>query len=181
MQRAQRKDRRAVRKADEDSFRSICGRYSDRVRGFALRLTGNSSDADDLMQSVFISAYAGRNHFRGESSMLSWLQGIAVRKWRDLQRGPRETAYGAPETIELLSQNSSAPADRQALEKIALENALALLDSKAREALLLVASQGLTYKEAAEAMNEPIGTVKWRVFEAMRKMRSLLSEREENQ
>ncbi len=96
--------------------------------------------------------------------------GIAVRRWRD--RGRHHT----PATAALIhdEQAAASEADRaqrstleeEVVNSLTLSRALSLLAPPFREALLLVASQGLTYKEAAEVLGEPVGTVKWRVSEA---------------
>ena len=65
------------------------------------------------------------------------------------------------------------------MNALTMETALAKLDAPAREALLLVVSQGLTYREAADVMEEPVGTTKWRVSQATRKMAALLNAVEE--
>jgi DNA-directed RNA polymerase specialized sigma24 family protein len=63
----------------------------------------------------------------------------------------------------------------QTVETVVLDQALQMLDEPFREALLLVHSQGLTYREAAELRGEPVGTVKWRVSEAARRLRQILT------
>ena len=57
--------------------------YADRVYGFVLRLSGSPSDAEDIVQEVFLAAYAGRDGFQGRARLLTWLLGIASRRWRD--------------------------------------------------------------------------------------------------
>jgi len=168
---------------DSRDFHVLYERYGERVLGFALRLTGSRTDAEDLMQEAFTAAYSGRASFQGRSKPLAWLLGIAARRWRDCRRRqfpdtiPLAEEENAPQTV-------STPSRRTALEEgvvtsLTLAEALERLAPPFREALLLVASQGLTYKEAAVALGEPAGTVKWRVFEATRKMQMLLRAVEE--
>lgn len=156
------------------------GKYAAVIRRFARTLTGNDADADDLAQSAVVSAFAGRAGFRGNSSVIAWLRGIAARKWRDSLRKRREAASDMADVVEEAS-DPAAPVSQRVIERVALQDALSRLDPRARHALLLTASQGLTYRQASQITGEPVGTVKWRVAEAMRKMRILLEETEGEQ
>jgi RNA polymerase sigma-70 factor, ECF subfamily len=169
---------RRFRSGDRDGFEAVYARYSARVMGFALRLAGRQSEAEDLVQEVFLAAYTGRAAFQGRSSLLTWLLGIAARRWRDQCRRPHvETVPpfddDAPES-GAPGAASRSTIEEQVIRSLMLSRAVAALEPPFREALLLVASQGLTYREAAEALGAPVGTVKWRVFEAMRRVRRLM-------
>lgn len=169
---------------ERGGFDAVYDQYAHRVLGFAMRLTGNRSDAEDLVQETFVAAFKGCSGFQGRASILSWLLGIAVRKWRDQRRRLRL------DTVELNDDwdtDESAPCtdsvEGTVINSVVVADALSCLDPPFREALLLVASQGLTYREAADALGEPVGTVKWRVFEATRRLRRILggSEGEEHE
>jgi len=165
-----------IREGDGIEFRRLYDTYGSRVLGFALRLTGSRPEAEDLVQEVFAAAYASRASFQGRSKPLTWLLGIATRRWRDC--GRRATLPVSP-LDEDIGTGCVATLEDTVIGTVTLSQALAKLDPAMRAALLLVASQGLTYKEAAEALGEPVGTVKWRVFEATRKMQKLLQAVEE--
>lgn len=163
---------------DRQAFDILFARYAGRVLGFAVRLTGNRSDAEDLVQETFVAAYKGCSTFQGRSGVLTWLLGIAARRWRDRLRRPAPEVTAFEDVIE--SESGSLYPQAESLEirtvtSIVTADALNKLDAPFREALLLVASQGLTYREAAEALGEPVGTVKWRVSEAARRIRRVLS------
>ena len=66
---------------ERDGFDAVYDQYAHRVLGFAMRLTGNRSDAEDLVQETFVSAFKGCSTFQGRASILTWLLGIAVRRW----------------------------------------------------------------------------------------------------
>ncbi len=162
-----------------DSVETAYRAYRERVFGFALRMTGNRADAEDLLQETFVAAQTSWGAFQGRSSRLSWLLGIAARRWgagvrRDRAREAILVAAGAPEAPE-----ATPHPEPGIVEGVALQEALNALDAPLREALLLVASQQLSYREAAEALGAPVGTVKWRVHEACRRMRELLRSGEE--
>lgn len=172
-----------LRAGDRAAFDALFERHAPQVLGFLLPLTGSRAEAEDLVQDVFLAAYRAHASFQGRAKPISWLLGIAVRRWRDCgrrgrlevlalddDRGAGELARGSP--------RQAAP-DARVLDALALTEALSRLAPPARAALLLVASQGFTYREAADILGEPVGTVKWRVSEASRRMRQLLTIGEE--
>lgn len=177
---------RLIREGDPRSFQRLYAQYADRVMGFALRLTDSRSDAEDVVQEVFLAAWKGRDGFQGRSRLLTWLLGIASRRCRDRRRAlSPETLALADETTVGAGENSLAPLpacpsmETRVVNALTLEQALAQLQPLFREALLLVASQGLTHAEAAAIMNEPLSTTKWRVWQAKKQMAALLHAVEE--
>ncbi|BDI28637.1 hypothetical protein CCAX7_006880 [Capsulimonas corticalis] len=168
---------RKYRNGDQAAFREIYDQYAPRVMGYLIRLTGDRADAEDMVQEVFVAAYQGRAGFGERASMLTWLLGIATRRWRDKNR-KQTLRFSDPadtdESLDSLPQTGS-PLESRVIAAIALDDALEQLAPEYREALLLVAGQGLTYAEAAAITGEPVGTVKWRVSVATRKLQQLLS------
>lgn len=158
-----------IRVGDPQAFRDLYDAYGARLLGYALRLTGTREEAEDLVQETFVAAYAGRATFARKARLVSWLLGIATRRWRDKAR-----RY-APQTVPLDDLPHGPGMERGVVDAITLAHMLGKLDEPLREALLLVRSQGLTYAEAAEALGEPEGTVKWRVSEATRRAQKLLN------
>jgi RNA polymerase sigma-70 factor, ECF subfamily len=169
-----------IRAGEPQAFQDLYDAYGARAYGYALRLTGSREEAEDLVQEVFLAAYEGRAGYQGRARLISWLLGIATRKWRDRCR--RHSAVTVPlEEESLIGQMGTAgPMGPMCLEKLVLDRAtlesvLGRLEPPFREALLLVRSQGLTYAEAAGATGEPEGTVKWRVAEATRRAQTILN------
>ena len=165
------------RERDRGAFDVLFVRHGSAVRAFARRLTGNCADAEDLTQETFLAAYKSAERFGGRARLSTYLISIALRRWRDRQRTPR------PETLSLLDEHAStgphpkdAPTENQALAGIAYRAALAQLDAPLREAFLLVVAEGLTHKEAAQVLEIPLGTLKWRSAEAVRRLRTALTE-----
>jgi RNA polymerase sigma-70 factor (ECF subfamily) len=168
-----------LRCGDADGCRALYDAYGKRVMGFALRLTGSISDAEDLTQETFIAAYCGRASFRGDSRPIAWLLGICSRRWRDKIRccqieTLRYTENDAETGRHGAAWQISKSLEATVTESLTLNAALSELGEMERCAVLLVVSQGLGYKEAAAAMNEPDGTVKWRVSTALRKLQKLM-------
>jgi RNA polymerase sigma-70 factor (ECF subfamily) len=168
-----------IRMGDAESFRLLYDRHAAQILGYLLRLTNSRAEAEDLVQDVFVAAYVGRTTFRGQSRPISWLLGIATRRWRDRIRRctPASTSLETLAEIgaEELERAGQTGLEGDVVNSITLTRALAQLEPTLREALLLVRSQGLTYVEAAAIMDEPVGTVKWRVSEATRRMQQQLN------
>jgi RNA polymerase sigma-70 factor (ECF subfamily) len=166
-----------LRSGDPRAFDQLYADLAPRVMGYVLRLNGGGrAEAEDIVQETFLAAFTGRSSFTGRSQPLAWLLGIARRRWRDDHRTRRldTVPLDAEETDGALA----CPAE-QITRSVVLERAMARLPLPEREALVLVAVQGLTYREAADILHEPIGTVKWRVHEATKRMRCLLAGWEE--
>ena len=163
-----------MRRGRPPSFDEVFVEYSDRIYRFCYRLCGNPVDAEDLAQDVFVLAYQGLKGFEGRSSLATWLYRIALHRWQRMirRRGPTTI----PLEDDTLAGQVPDPA-RQAEEAIALDGALAALPSILREAFLLVKAEGLTCQEAAEALDIPIGTVKWRVHESVIRLQDHLQGR----
>ncbi len=162
-----------LRAGEPGAYKLLYELYAPRVTGYLLRMTVNRAQADDLVQDVFLAAYQGRRLYSERSSLLAWLLGIAVRRYRDSNRAASFDTEEIGETIEALP--SAIRLENAAMDKLSLEESLSRIAPLLREALLLVCSQGLTYKEAAELTGAPVGTVKWRVWEASRQVRCLLT------
>ena len=167
-------DPEAIRAGDHATFDSLYCHLSPRVRGYVFRLCDDRSLADDITQETFLAAYAGCQNFVGRSRALAWLLGIATRRLSDAHRKTRESPQELPERCAVDHTESAA------LNTIQLEQALARLDPSLRETFLLIAGEGLSYAETASALQIKLGLVKWRMHAATRRLRTLMTEGEEN-
>lgn len=163
-----------IRFGDPSAFDRLYAAFAPRVLAYLLRLTGGSrSEAEDLTQETFLAAYSSRSDFPG-SNPLIWLFGVARRRQRDAFRAstarPATTSIESDEIVD-----SDGPVSETVTRRIVLQNALDKLDTPERDAILLVVVQGLTYAEASRVMDEPVGTVKWRVHTGTKRLRHLLS------
>jgi RNA polymerase sigma-70 factor, ECF subfamily len=162
----------ALRKRDPKALDTLLCRYGSRVLSFSRQLTRSQADAEDLTQETFLAAFQGAPQFAGRARLLTWLLGISYRRWRDARRTPR------PSTIPLDESHEGKTCD-QSVEHLALKDALARLPENLREAFVLVAVQQQTHAEAARVLSVPRSTIKWRVGEAARLLRPMLSDSEE--
>ena len=163
---------------DKGDFQALYDAHADRIYRFSLRLVGGrAADAEDLAQEVFLAAYRGWDRFEGRSSVATWLYRIALYRWRRMReaRGPEAASLDdGPEPSSIQGD----PA-RVGPARMSLEGALAALPHDLREAFLLVKSEGFKYREAAEALGVPQGTVQSRVHDAAGRLRAALKEEKE--
>ena len=140
--------------------------HYDAVYRFCARRIGTARAADTA-QETFLTAQRALGRFRGESSLRTWLLGIALNECRRSIR--RHGADPLPLEVDLAcpqSDDESRFVDRQALAA-----ALARLSDDHREVVLLHELQGLTYEEVASVLGVPVGTVKSRLHHAFLNLR----------
>jgi RNA polymerase sigma-70 factor, ECF subfamily len=149
------------------AFRQDLVALVPRLRRFALSLAGNAPDADDLVQSACVKALRNAGQFSPGTRMDSWMYRIIQTLWLDdrrkatLRRPPVD-----PAEIEISDEGKAAslPGDRMMLAQA--RAAMADLPQGQREVLALVAIEGLSYRETADALDLPIGTVMSRLSRA---------------
>ena len=140
-----------------------------RLRRFALWLTRNASSADDLVQATLERALS-RWGSKGEGNLRAWLFAILYRQFLDGQRRARRHAR----LLEFFGGRSEeAPSTEELVVNQATLAAFAHLPAEQRALLLLVSVEGLSYKEAAQALEIPIGTVMSRLSRARKALREL--------
>lgn len=145
-----------------------------RMRRFARSLTGNPHDADDLVQTAVERAIARASQWREELGLDAWVFGIVRNAWVDevRSRQRRGQVFAAEATGENVGE---APAIDQALT-MSVEAAMAQLPENQREAVALVLVEGLSYKEAAAALQVPIGTVTSRLARGREALQRMLGD-----
>lgn len=154
---------RAAAGGDHDAFSDLVRAWQLPVVRYLERLLGDRAAAEDVAQEAFLRCYVhlGRYTFKGKFS--TWLMSIAhnagIDAVRKRARGERATARLPP------PRPSSDPAMR-----VELAEALAQLPVKLRSAILLVEVTGLRYREAADVLGVPEGTVKSRVSHARERL-----------
>ena len=141
--------------------------YGGAIFRFAVRLCGNRDDAEDIVVETFVSAFQNWNDFKGTGSRRAWLFGIAHNAYRMTRRRQKRNPERISDEVEAQ--------DRISHEWIALQQAVNELSLTQRESFLLVKGEGLTAKEASEALSRPIGTICSDVFHATRNLRQKLT------
>lgn len=143
-----------------------------RLRRFARTLARQAADADDLVQIGIERALMRIDQWRPDSRLESWMFGIIRNAWIDevRSRGRRDRLFAPEEAGEHVGE---ATIDAQ-VDAMSIEAAMARLPEEQRSAVSLVLVEGLSYKEAAEAMEVPIGTLTSRLARGRETLQKML-------
>ena len=156
----------------------------------AYRLTRNAADAEDLIQETFLRAYRGFHQFEPGTNLKAWLYRILtntyINSYRAKKRRPEESDLEDVEDLYLyrrLGAEATAPAGRSAEDQVLehfteseIKEALESLPEQFRIAVLLGDVEGFSYKEIAEILDIPIGTVMSRLHRGRRALQKRLYE-----
>ena len=142
-----------------------------RLRRLARALAGQVADADDLVQIVLERALARAAQWRPDAALDKWVFAIARNAWRDelRARGRVQHLFAPEEAGEMAADGTAQPAQR-----LELALALAALPPDHREVVALVLVEGMSYGEAAELLEVPVGTVTSRLARARASLQAQL-------
>jgi RNA polymerase sigma-70 factor, ECF subfamily len=143
------------------------------LRAFAISMCGNVDRADDLVQEALLRAWANIDSFQPGTNMSAWLFTILRNVFRSEYRKRRREVEDADGSYA--ESLTSLPEQNSRLEMAEFRNALKLLPSEQREALILVGASGFSYEEAAQICGCVVGTVKSRVNRARSRLAEILS------
>ncbi|HKX04498.1 MAG TPA: sigma-70 family RNA polymerase sigma factor [Methylomirabilota bacterium] len=168
---------------DASAFEPLVEKYRQRVWRLAYQVLHDREEAWDVAQEAFVRAFHSLPSFRGQSAFYTWLFRITVNVATDRhrQRGAQARAFG-PERVteEEWARTTPDPGggpEQQAARKEQRERirrALDALPPKARTIIMLSDVEGLSYREIAEVLNCPIGTVMSRLHNARKRLKGLL-------
>lgn len=149
-----------------------------RLRRFARALTGQTADADDIVQIAVERALVRIDQFQEGTRLEAWLFGIVRNAWIDEARARtrRAKVFAAPELGESVGDDGAA-AMQAKLEADEVWAAMRRLPDEQREAVALVCVEGLAYREAAETLGVPIGTLTSRLARGREALQHMLGER----
>ncbi len=176
---------------DESAFLEIMTRYREKIFGITYSLLRNRSDAEELTQDTFIRAHRGLARFRGDSSLATWLNRIAVnlarnRYWYFFRRRRHATlSLDCPlgdesdaNFTDLVASESPDPARAATSDEFSnlVAACMEKLDPRHREILTLRNLLHRSYDEIAATLGINVGTVKSRIARARENLRALLAE-----
>jgi RNA polymerase sigma-70 factor (ECF subfamily) len=176
-----------VRKGDGAAFRPLVERYQNRIHAMVYGMVRDAEEARDITQNAFVKAYQNLEAFRIESSFYTWLYRIAMnlaidscRKSRRRKTSSFDEAVANRDEDGTILELHQAESPQRALQRKQLHDrifaALGELSEDQREAILLREVEGLSYKEIADAMGIPEGTVMSRLFYARKRLQALLGQ-----
>jgi RNA polymerase sigma-70 factor (ECF subfamily) len=163
-----------MRAGDQSAMADLYDRYSGVVYGVALRVLGNTTAAEDVVQEIFLQLWRNPRAFDAERGRLApWLAVIARNRAIDhLRKRPRE------DDIDELPISTGVDLESDSAQKLAIEKvraALAQLPPDQCKALEMAYFQGMTHTEIAGKTGEPLGTVKTRIRTGLLALRKAFS------
>lgn len=179
----------ALRQGSEQAYEALITRYQQPVYNLICRLMNDQSDASDVVQEVFLKVFRNLGHFRGQSSLKTWIYRIAVneaynhRRWFSRHR-KQEVCFDGEDDEDrgyqdVLADNSLSAFDfvlgqeTQAL----IEEALLQVNPSFRAAVVLRDIEDLSYEEIADVLQVSLGTVKSRILRGRESLRKILASR----
>ena len=161
--------------AEREEFRNVFEEFFPRLRSYFRSCGFQTADAEDLSQSALWTVFRSREQYRGDGNFDAWVYTIARNVARDewRRRGRSGTAEPVEESVPDASPSAEARASgREDLARTV--RAMGRLPARMRECLLLHVQQGLSYDEISRRLSLSMPTVKVQIWNARRRLRSLL-------
>lgn len=144
------------------------------LRKFALRLTKNAHDAEDLVQSTLLRAMEKEDYFEDGTNLFSWTSKIMFNLFVSSYRQKKkfETQYDPAPYID---QIAIGPSQESSVDLVTVGENMERLSAEHRDILMLICVKGLSYEDASAALDIPVGTVRSRLSRARRQLQDLMS------
>jgi RNA polymerase sigma-70 factor (ECF subfamily) len=176
--------------ANQADFEADAMQYAPQLYTAAMRMARNPTDAEDLVQETFLKAYRAYDSFTAGTNLKAWLYRILtntyINKYRKDRRRPIESELGDLEDLYLYKRigseettDSSRSAEDRVLDGLVesdIKEAVEALPENFRVPVLLADLEGFAYKEIAEILDIPIGTVMSRLHRGRKALQASLAE-----
>lgn len=172
--------------ADQANFERDAMQYAPQLYSAALRMTRNPADAEDIVQETFLKGFRAYHTYQEGTNLKAWLYRILtntyINRYRKKQRRPAETELGDLQDLYLFRRLGEPSGATQSAEDSVLEQfvdadvkqALESLPDHFRIPVLLADVEGFSYKEIAEMIDVPIGTVMSRLHRGRKALQKKL-------
>jgi RNA polymerase sigma-70 factor (ECF subfamily) len=159
---------------DRRAFSSLMERHYDRIHALAWRWSGSRDRAEDIAQDVCVKLAQAVGTFRGEAAFTTWLYRLAYSTAIDNLRRTQRTLPLEPSHLQALIAIPDGSTPESDVMGAELWRAVRTLPGQQRDAVLLVYGEDLSHAEAAEIMGCTEKTVSWHLFEARKRLKTLL-------
>lgn len=172
-----------LQSGERQAFALLLDRFGPRVQSLARRYAFNGADAEDLTQEIFVDLFQSVASFRGEAQLSTWIYRVALNHClRHRDKHAREIARCAPQCEnegenEPISRDVFGDPPRRAAQRELKEEVAGAIDELSdlhREIIVLHEMHGLSYRQCAEILQIPLGTVKSRLSNAFSHLRRAL-------
>ncbi len=172
--------------ADQANFEADAMQFAPQLFSAALRMTRNPTDAEDVVQETFLKAYRAYGSFQVGTNLKAWLYRILtntyINRYRKAQRRPSEVELGELQDLYLFRRLGEQSGASESAEVVVLEQfvdsdvieALDSLPENFRMPVLLADVEGFAYREIAEMLDIPIGTVMSRLHRGRKALQKKL-------
>jgi len=176
--------------SNREAFEELVRRHERKLFRYLRRYLGDAQLAEDVFQATFLQLHLKCRQFERGRALVPWLYQIATNQAIDLLRRNRRhkafsfhsalwgTARGKKEAslLDFLENADTQPSGRaeSSEDRLKLRSALETLPQRLREVLVLITYQGLKYREAADSLGIPLGTVKSRAHQAVKRLHNML-------
>lgn len=164
---------------DVSAFDALVVRHQRTIQRVCYRFTGNTEDAADLTQEVFVKAYRSLPKFRGTSAFSTWLYRIAVNSCLSFKAARKNRVEEWDEDHDIVAEGPSIEDTLDAQTSLrSVRAALDTLPEKQRLTVIMKVLEERTHAEVAEILGSNVGTVKANLFFAIRNLRKQLARKE---
>lgn len=175
-----------IQSGDRQAFETLVGEYQQKIINISFGILSDYEEACDAAQETFVKVYRFISHFRGDSSLSTWIYKIAKNVCGDYLRKRREAVVSLDEEKEDVPKHEitdftyspEKEAEKNEVKK-AVRAAIAQLDEKSKEVILLYEIGDLSYEEISNILKLPQGTVKSRLNRARERLKKILLQNSE--